>query len=111
VDLAEAACLELEAGRIDPLGRILDEAWKIKKRIASGATNGLIDQAYGAAISAGAEGGKILGAGGGGFLMFFAPPERHAAVREALAKFRETPFRFTEQGSRIIFVHNTLRLG
>ena len=52
-----------------------------------------------------AEGGKLLGAGGGGFLMFMAPPERHDAVRAALGGLRETPFGFASHGSRIIFVH------
>ena len=105
VQLAEAAYAELSAGHIGSLGPLLDTAWRIKKRIASGASNDFIDQAYRAAIGAGAEGGKILGAGGGGFLMFLAPPHRHESIRRALTPLRETPFRFTTQGSRIIFVH------
>jgi D-glycero-alpha-D-manno-heptose-7-phosphate kinase len=56
-------------------------------------------------MGAGAKGGKILGAGGGGFMMFFACPQHHAAVREALLPLRETPFAFVSQGSSIIFVH------
>ncbi|MEQ1948699.1 MAG: GHMP kinase [Bryobacteraceae bacterium] len=105
VGLAEAAFTELSAGRLDALGGLLHQSWQIKKRIASGASNEVIDEAYDAACLAGAEGGKILGAGGGGFLMFYAPRERHASIRQALSKLRETPFRFTSQGSRIIFVH------
>jgi len=105
VRLAEAAYTDLSAGRTDLLGPLLDNAWRIKKRIARGASNDFIDQAYQAAICAGAEGGKILGAGGGGFLMFLAHSEHHQSIRQALAPMRETPFRFSKQGSRIIFVH------
>jgi D-glycero-alpha-D-manno-heptose-7-phosphate kinase len=107
----ELSCLATQAfeavckGDLDPLGAMLDAAWRLKKGLAAGVSNGLIDEAYAAALNAGAEGGKLLGAGGGGFLMFLAPPERHAAVRAALAGLRETPFRFAAQGSSIIFVH------
>jgi len=105
VDLAEAACAHLRKGEVDPLGGMLNEAWRMKRTLNSGVSNGLIDQAYDTALSAGASGGKVLGAGGGGFLMFMAPPARHAAIREALSSLRETPLRFADQGSRIIFVH------
>jgi D-glycero-alpha-D-manno-heptose-7-phosphate kinase len=73
--------------------------------MGAGVSSGLIDEAYDAARAAGAEGGKLLGAGGGGFLMFLAPPERHGAIRRALGALRETPFKFAPQGSSIIFVH------
>jgi D-glycero-alpha-D-manno-heptose-7-phosphate kinase len=105
VRLAEAAYTDLCEGRIDALGSMLHEAWQIKKQMTDGISNALIDEAYDAAIAAGAEGGKLLGAGGGGFLMFLAPPERHDAIRGALSRLRETPFRFAAQGSSIIFVH------
>jgi D-glycero-alpha-D-manno-heptose-7-phosphate kinase len=105
VRLAEAAFSDLCAGNIGSLGRMLHEAWQTKKQISSSVTCDVIDEAYQAAIDAGAEGGKLLGAGGGGFLMFLAPPERHDAVRRALQPLRETPFRFAPHGSRIIFVH------
>lgn len=105
VRLAEAAYTDLCAGRIDALGKMLHEAWQIKKKMTAGISNSLVDEAYDAAISAGAEGGKLLGAGGGGFLMFLAPPERHDAIRRALKNLRETPFRFASHGSSIIFVH------
>jgi D-glycero-alpha-D-manno-heptose-7-phosphate kinase len=105
VRLAEAAYADLSAGNIDALGGMLHEAWHLKRGLADGITTTDIDRAYQAAIDAGAEGGKLLGAGGGGFLMFFAPPARHQAVRCALRSMRETPFRFAPQGSRIIFVH------
>ncbi|HEY1750123.1 MAG TPA: kinase [Caulobacteraceae bacterium] len=108
----ELACLAGQAfeavcrGDLDPLGPMLDAAWRLKKGLGDGVSTGPIDAAYDAARAAGAEGGKLLGAGGGGFLMFLAPPGRHDAVRAALAGLRETPFRFARQGSSIIFVHD-----
>jgi D-glycero-alpha-D-manno-heptose-7-phosphate kinase len=105
VRLAESAYTDLCAGKIDALGAMLHDAWQIKKQMTNGISNSLIDEAYDAAISAGAEGGKLLGAGGGGFLMFYAPPERHESIRRALHTLRETPFRFVPHGSGIIFVH------
>jgi len=105
VRLAEAAYADLCVGKIASLGQMLDNAWQIKRQMANGISNTLIDEAYQAAIDAGAEGGKLLGAGGGGFLMFYAAPERHGSIRRALASLRETPFRFALQGSSIIFVH------
>jgi D-glycero-alpha-D-manno-heptose-7-phosphate kinase len=105
VRLAEGAYLDICAGKLGSLGAMLHEAWKTKKTISNGATNAVIDKAYQGAIDAGAEGGKVLGAGGGGFLMFLAPPERHDSIRSALQPMRETPFRFAGHGSRIIFVH------
>jgi D-glycero-alpha-D-manno-heptose-7-phosphate kinase len=105
VRLAEAAYSDLCEGNISSVGAMLHEAWRLKKQIVSGATCAIIDEAYQAAIDAGAEGGKLLGAGGGGFLMFLAPPERHDSIRGALPRLRETPFRFAADGSRIIFVH------
>jgi D-glycero-alpha-D-manno-heptose-7-phosphate kinase len=105
VRLTEAAYGELCAGHIEAIGPMLNEAWQFKRQVAPGVTNSAIDDAYAAAIAAGAEGGKILGAGGGGFLMFFAPQERHGAIRAALSSLREVPFNFASHGSNIIFVH------
>lgn len=105
VRLAEQAYAEMCAGRIGGTGAMLHEAWQLKREMSDGISNTLIDGAYQAAIDAGAEGGKLLGAGGGGFLMFYAPPARHGAVRAALRSLRETPLRFAPQGSSIIFVH------
>lgn len=105
VQLAEKAFVDICAGKIDAFGRMLHESWQIKKALTSGITNAEIDEAYGAGIRAGAEGGKLLGAGGGGFLMFIAPPEKHESVRRALRGLRGVPFHFSNFGSRIIFVH------
>lgn len=105
VDLANAAYADLCAGTTTSFGLLLHEAWLAKRKLNSGVSNRIIDDAYEAARNAGAEGGKVLGAGGGGFLMFLAPPERHNAIRNVLLPLRETPFRFAAQGSSIIFVH------
>jgi D-glycero-alpha-D-manno-heptose-7-phosphate kinase len=105
VRLAERAFAELCDGSIDALGPMLNDAWQIKRSMTNGISNPLIDDAYAAAIEAGAEGGKLLGAGGGGFLMFIVPEAKQPAVRAALSTLRETPFRFSPQGSNIIFVH------
>ena len=105
VRMAEAAFDDLCDGRIDGLGAMLNDAWQIKRSMTNGISNPLIDEVYEAAIGAGAEGGKLLGAGGGGFLMFLVPPQKQQSVRAALRQLRETPFRFNPQGSNIIFVH------
>jgi len=101
--LAFAAADALGGGDVDTIGPMLDRAWRLKRSLVAGISNDAVDAAYDAALSAGAVGGKLLGAGGGGFLMFMAPPERHDTVRTVLGALRETPFRFASQGSAIIF--------
>jgi D-glycero-alpha-D-manno-heptose-7-phosphate kinase len=101
VRLAEEAYTELCAGNVSTLGEMLHDAWQIKKRLTNGISNTTVDDA----IDAGAKGGILLGAEGGGFLMLYAEPARHDEIRRALASLRETPFRFAAQGSSIIFVH------
>jgi D-glycero-alpha-D-manno-heptose-7-phosphate kinase len=105
VEMAAAAYEALCAGRVEAIGPMLHEAWMIKRGLSPGISNTLIDEAYAAALGTGAEGGKLLGAGGGGFLMICAEPELHGAIRETLRSLRETPFAFDPQGSNIIFVH------
>ena len=105
VRLAETAFEQICAGNISSFGPLLDEAWQLKRSLTDGISNNLIDDAYDAARKAGAEGGKVLGAGGGGFMMFYAHPERHTAIRQAMASLRETHFAFSPEGSKIIFVH------
>jgi len=90
-------------GSIDAFGRLLHESWKLKRSLTDKITNGFIDDAYSAARRAGALGGKILGAGGGGFMVFFAPPERQKRVRAALKGLLHVPFKFDYSGSSIIF--------
>jgi len=82
---------------------MLHRNWEHKKQLASGVTDGQINELYEKALSAGALGGKITGAGGGGFLLLFCPGERQEDVRHALSHLTELPFRFENQGSKIIF--------
>ena len=88
----------------DPLtfGRVLDETWQLKRQLASGITNPQIDTWYCRAREAGALGGKVCGAGGGGFLLFIIPPERQDAVRRALDNLIEIPIGYETQGSRLL---------
>ncbi|MDM0108309.1 GHMP kinase [Variovorax sp. J22R24] len=97
---------ELQDGKLDSMGEILDENWQLKKQLASGVTNTAIDDWYAKAKSNGALGGKLLGAGAGGFLMFYAPAERHDAIERALG-LRRIHFGFESLGSRIIFYNPT----
>ncbi len=93
----------LADGTVDAWGRELDQAWQVKKQLAGGISNPCIDGMYEKAKQAGAAGGKILGAGGGGFLLLYVQKEQQAAVRSALEGYREVPFQFEPEGSRIIF--------
>lgn len=83
-------------------GKLLDEGWKIKRGLAEGVTTDAIDSIYAKAKQAGALGGKILGAGGGGFLLVFVEPEKRDQVKEALEDFLHVPFRFEFAGSQIV---------
>jgi D-glycero-alpha-D-manno-heptose-7-phosphate kinase len=93
----------LVAEDLDGFGRCLHRGWELKKRLASKITNGAIDAMYQQSLRAGALGGKITGAGGGGFLLLYCAHERQSEVRKALAPLRELPFRFESDGSKIIF--------
>ena len=84
-------------------GDLLHEAWQLKRSLSAGISTPAIDQAYETARAAGARGGKLLGAGGRGFLCLYAEPEKQAAVRAALRDLAEVRFRFGSEGSRIIF--------
>lgn len=81
---------------------LMDEAWQLKRSLAGAVSNNTIDEAYNAAMKAGAWGGKLLGAGGGGFMLFFAPPEAQPAVRAALAHLTEVPISMEREGSRVV---------
>ena len=89
---------------LEAFGQILHEAWLLKRKMASGISSGRIDGWYACARQHGAVGGKILGAGGGGFLLLYAPPESHAGIIAALPELEVMPFRFEPQGSKIIYV-------
>ena len=84
-------------------GKLLHEAWRAKRSLSKQVSNRIIDEIYATARSAGALGGKLLGAGGGGFMLLFADPADHERIREKLARLVHVPFRFERAGSRIIF--------
>ena len=95
------ACLE--KGELDDFGALMHEAWLLKKQLASKVSNATIDDLYATAIQAGALGGKITGAGGGGFLMLYCPREKQDAVRGALHHLPELPFHLERDGTKVIF--------
>ena len=84
-------------------GLLLHEAWDLKRSLSRKVSNSNVDKLYNAARSAGAFGGKLLGAGGGGFLLLFAPPERHSEIKDTFKHLIHVPFEFEFSGSQIIF--------
>lgn len=104
VALAHDLRAALVADDLTAFGEILHEGWIRKRTLASAISNQQIDVWYERAREAGAIGGKILGAGGGGFLLLYAPEERHEAIRAALPGLRQVPVLFEPQGSKIIYV-------
>ena len=87
---------------LDDFGRLLDVTWRLKKGTGSAISTGNIDELYEKGLSAGALGGKLLGAGGGGFLVFYVQPEKQNAVREAMKDLMYIPFKFENGGTRVI---------
>ena len=100
-DLAYELRDRLSAGDADAVGELLHRNWELKRSLVDGLSDAEIDGWYDAAREAGAIGGKLLGAGAGGFFLVFAPPERHTAIRGALSHLREVPFRFASRGTQI----------
>jgi D-glycero-alpha-D-manno-heptose-7-phosphate kinase len=101
--MAYVARDELLSGDLDVIGELLHESWVLKKQLASKISNGGIDEMYDSARRAGAIGGKITGAGGGGFLLLYCPHEKREAVRAALRDLQELPFQLEHGGSKVIF--------
>ena len=101
-EMAKDLKKHFEEGDVDYLGTILKESWEIKKSLSSGVSNPLVDEIYDKAIKAGASGGKLLGAGGGGFMLFYVHPEHQKAVREALKDYLEVEFKIDYEGATII---------
>jgi D-glycero-alpha-D-manno-heptose-7-phosphate kinase len=97
-DLREA----LMKGRLEEFGRLMHENWLMKQELASGISNALIAELYELALKNGASGGKLLGAGGGGFMLFYCPQEKQAQLNEALNRVRRFPFKFEQEGSKLI---------
>src|SRR5262249_21546661 len=87
---------------VETFGRILHEGWMLKRGLGDGMSNGVIDWMYERATSAGAIGGKLCGAGGGGLVLFIAPRSAHAAIRDALTDFPELEVDYEAHGSRVV---------
>lgn len=101
VDEAEAVLTDKNRD-LDDFGRLLDVTWRLKKGIGSAISTGSIDELYEKGIATGALGGKLLGAGGGGFLVFYVQPEKQEKVREAMKDLMNIPFKFENGGTRVI---------
>jgi D-glycero-alpha-D-manno-heptose-7-phosphate kinase len=103
-DFVEAGLEILHSNRdLTPFGHLLHEGWKIKRSLSAKVSNPSVDGLYDTARNAGALGGKLTGAGGGGFLLLFVPPDRQASVKAALNRLIHVPFKFEFVGSQIIF--------
>jgi D-glycero-alpha-D-manno-heptose-7-phosphate kinase len=102
-EMAYTARNEVKAANIDVLGELLHKSWLLKKQLAGPISNGLIDRMYEAARRAGAIGGKLTGAGGGGFLLLYCPHHKQDAVRAALNPLQELPFQLEQDGTKVIF--------
>jgi len=112
-DIKEAAVRlndDLRRGEISAVGNCLHKSWMAKRRLAQGVTDPWIDQWYDSAINAGAKGGKIVGAGGGGFMLLYCEPDRQSNVTQALqgAGLAEVPFRFESEGASVLLKQGAL---
>lgn len=93
----------LSNNKLFEFGELLDHAWKVKKMLSNSITSTFLDEIYDKAINAGAIGGKLLGAGGGGFFVFYVEDSQKSEVRKSLSEYKEVKFNFESDGSRIIF--------
>ena len=99
----EAFSILRSNGNLDDFGRLLNTQWMIKKSLSNKISNPAIDEIYEAGIKQGAIGGKLLGAGGGGFMLFYAGEDKHDAIKESLKDKLFVPFRFDNTGSKIVY--------
>lgn len=102
VDEAEKILTD-KTSELDDFGRLLDYTWRLKRQTGSAISTDSIDALYKNGLKAGALGGKLLGAGGGGFLLFYIQPERQAAVKEAMKDLLHVPFQFENDGTQVIY--------
>lgn len=102
VDDAQKVLVDQSAD-LNDFGRLLDHTWKLKRQTGSAVSTSGIDALYDKGMAAGALGGKLLGAGGGGFLVFYVPKEKQAAVREAMKDLLYIPFKFENEGTKVIY--------
>ena len=103
VKLAKELKAELLKGNVDAMGDILHSGWLYKKELANGISNPDIDYYYDLAMKNGAKGGKLLGAGGGGFLLFYVEEQFRNKVRTALKDLKEIDFNFDSKGTNLIY--------
>jgi D-glycero-alpha-D-manno-heptose-7-phosphate kinase len=106
VSLVDDLKSTLETGRLDDFGRILHENWILKQQMASSVSSNMIDKAYQTALENGALGGKLLGAGGGGFLLFYVKPGYKEKLRRALHTLEEFDMHFENEGTKVIYYGN-----
>ena len=106
VKLSQELKVELSNANIDAMGDILHRGWMYKKELASQISNEKIDYYYDLALKSGAAGGKLLGAGGSGFLLFYVPKEMQESVRKSLAELEELNFNFDDEGTKVIYYNN-----
>ena len=104
VGIAKKMQKALNTNNLDTFGKMLDENWFLKVKMADGITSEQINSWYSRAIRSGAIGGKLLGAGGGGFLLFYAPEDKHKKIIKALPELIYQKFSFEPQGSKIVFI-------
>ncbi len=97
------AILEDKYGDLNEFGRLLDRAWRLKRQTGRKISTETIDELYARAMDAGALGGKLLGAGGGGFLLFYVEPDKQAQVRKSLEKLLYVPFLFENTGTEVVY--------
>ena len=103
-DMVDEGIAILSKGQdVGYFGRLLHEAWQVKRSLSSKVSNSNIEEIYNQAMAAGALGGKLIGAGGGGFMLLFARPQDQSKVREKLSKLVCVPFQFEFAGSQVIF--------
>lgn len=91
---------------LERFGEILNENWLIKRQLAGSISNGTIEKYYNLAMESGALGGKLLGAGGGGFLLFYCPRDKQPRLRSALSGLVELPFHMEQGGTKVIYIGN-----
>ena len=101
--MVDEGLIILNDGDLDDFGILLNEAWKKKKELSDEVTTSRIDEIYDKAMNAGATGGKISGAGGGGFMFFYVPEEKQDDLVKGLSDLTHVPFKFEESGSTVIF--------
>ncbi len=90
-------------GSLDPFGALLHETWMLKRELSAAVSSPTVDRVYQTAREQGALGGKLLGAGGTGFMLFYVPSEKQQSVKQALSDYLHVPFKFENEGSRIVY--------